>query len=206
MIKATIIAAALIATLATLALAACARKAPAPVRPADLDKRLSLETMAEHDQLEPNDPDAYKVAGNVMMSISEELQAIDEHTDAFHLISEPRRTLFAAYWVEAEINNGGLSQYYFNSAGDQAADAPRYLRELGLTEAAEILEEANAFFPDATPPSDRRARIAVLDDIEEQASEAWNELDNRFYESGISFQPNMITYIRNNREEFYKLD
>jgi len=205
MIKAALIAT-LIATLAAIALSACNRKAPDPVRPDGLDKRLSLETMAEHDEFDPNDPEAYQVAGNVMMSIYEELAAIDERADALHLISEPRLRLYAVYWVEAEINNGGLSQYYYNSSGNQANQAPQYLRDLGLNEAAEILEEANALFPNATPPSNRQARMATLDDIGEDAFEHWNTLDNRFYESNINFQPNMITYIRNNRPEFYKLN
>jgi len=211
MIKAIFIASLLTAT---MMLPACAPEAPEPVlpegpepvRPADLDKRLSLETMLEHDQLEPNDTEAFEVAGDVMMSIFEELKAIDEDANAYHLISEPRQALYAVFWVEAEINNGGLSQYYYNSAGDQAAKAPQYLRELGLDEAAEILEEANAFFPDAAPPKSRQARQDVLDDIEDEAAETWNELDERFYQSGISFKPNMINYIRDHRNEFYKID
>ncbi len=206
MIKAKIIAAVLIAALATIALAACNGMASDPVRPDGLDKRLSLETMSEHDQLDPNDPDAYILASDVISSIYEELVAIDENTDAFHLISEPRQALYAVFWVEAEINNGGLSQYYYNSSGNQAAKAPQHLRELGLDEAADILEEANAFFPNATPPADRRARLAILDDVEEQASQTWNELEDRYFQSGIGFQPNMINYIREHREEFYKLN
>jgi hypothetical protein len=206
MIKATIIAVILIALLATIVLAACNRKAPDPVRPDGLDKRLSLETMAEHDKLKPTAHKAYDIAAEVMESVYEELTAIDKRADAYHLISEPRQALYAAYWFEAEINNGGLSQYYFNSAGNQAAKAPKYLRALGLNEAADILEEANAFFPSATPPRDRRARLAILDAVEERASQTWYELEERFYQSAISFQPNMITYIRNNRQEFYKLN
>lgn len=179
---------------------------PEPVRPDGLDKRLSLETMGEHDKLKPTAHKAYDIAAEVMESVYEELVAIDERADAYHLISEPRQALYAAYWVEAEINNGGLSQYYLNSAGDQAADAPKYLRALGIDEVADILQEANAFFPSATPPRDRRARLAILDDVEERASQTWNELDNRFFQSGISFQPNMIAYIRDNRAAFYKID
>lgn len=179
---------------------------PDPVRPPDLDMRLPLETMAEHDKIAPDAPEAYKVAGDAMMSIYEELVAIDKKTKAYHLIAQPRQVLYAVFWFEAEINNGGLSQYYLNSAGDQAAEAPQYLRDLGLHEAADILDKANAFFPNATPPSDRAARLDILEEVEEQAADTWNELDNRFYQSGIDCQAAMLTHIRARRADFYKLD
>src|SRR5436305_14505300 len=38
-------------------------------------------------------------------------------------LTDTERRLLAAYWVEAEVNNGGFDQYFFNSAGDNAEAA-----------------------------------------------------------------------------------
>src|SRR5688572_17376891 len=38
-------------------------------------------------------------------------------------LTDTERRLLAAYWVEAEVNNGGFDQYFFNSAGDNAEEA-----------------------------------------------------------------------------------
>ncbi|HEU5163892.1 MAG TPA: DUF4375 domain-containing protein [Chitinophagaceae bacterium] len=43
---------------------------------------------------------------------------------------------------EAEVNNGGLSQYFFNSSGQNCFETLRYFKQAGKTKEAKILEEA----------------------------------------------------------------
>lgn len=141
-----------------------------------------------------------------MDSIYAELDAIGASEAGVDLLDEPRRAVYIAYWVEAEINNGGLSQYYLNSAGNHAALAPDILYRLELPELADIVEQANAFFPDGVPPRDRAQRLDMLDEVEKQANDTWSKLGSAFYASGIACQPALITYIRNNTPAFYKID
>ena len=103
-------------------------KSPKPaepiIRPEGLDTRLDPALAADLDTLDPNGNEALQVLFKVTDSIGEELAAIDQITCPVDLISEPRRIVIVAYWIESEINNGGLAQYYLNSSGDNAGCPP----------------------------------------------------------------------------------
>lgn len=139
----------------------------------------------------------------VLGSLYEELRAIGPGCDPVQL-SFPRRAVVIADRFEAEVNNGGLSQYYLNVSGDHASIAPGILREIGLDDVAEKLEHANSFFPDGEPPSDRGVRLNMLESVEVRAEKTWSEIEDWFYQSNTAFLPFMIKYIRFNREEFYR--
>jgi hypothetical protein len=47
---------------------------------------------------------------------------------AFADLAEEDRVLVAIWALEADVNNGGFDQYYFNSSGDTAYYAPTALR------------------------------------------------------------------------------
>jgi hypothetical protein len=46
------------------------------------------------------------------------------------------------YWLMAELDNGGLVQYFWNSSGDFAEATITALKQIGQTRPAEILEQA----------------------------------------------------------------
>ncbi len=185
-------------------------KSPKPaepiIRPEGLDTRLDPALAADLDTLDPNGNEALQLLFKVTDSIEFELEAIDQITRPVDLISEPRRIVIVAYWIENEINNGGLAQYYLNSSGDNAAIAPDLLRKIDLPDLASIIERANAFFPNANPPRDRAERLDILDEVEEQAEDAWDELTSEFYQKNIICQPAIIKLIRENKNDFFKLD
>lgn len=95
--------------------------------------------------------------------------------------------VFAAIWMlEAELNNGGFSQWTFNSSEDHAEFAVAALREVGAVRAASICERFFALLPDGKPLVDRNARqnqleaaaSAMGDDAFEDACQA---LEHEFY-------------------------
>lgn len=65
--------------------------------------------------------------------------------------------------LEAEVNNGGFDQYYFNSAGELAIQTVSSLEAIGAPNTASLLAAANSEFPSATPPADRRLRQEMLE-------------------------------------------
>src|ERR1700741_949977 len=81
---------------------------------------------------------------------------------------------------EAEVNNGGFDQYFYNSAGDSTAETIQALEAIGALQMADILRRAAAMFPGATPPKERFARHDVLLELFPKA-EAFEDLDNEFY-------------------------
>src|SRR5882724_10073423 len=71
--------------------------------------------------------------------------------------------LLVAIWgLEAGVNNGGFHQYWFNSYGDFARLASPILREIGVSNMAQIVDEANAEFGPGGPPDDRAASVFDL--------------------------------------------
>ena len=100
----------------------------------------------------------------------------------FASLSERDQVLVAIWGVEAEVNNGGFDQYYFNGAGDQALYVPTALRGIGAHRMAEIVERANALFEKGGPPASRPQRQAALFQITAADEAAWDALDRAFQE------------------------
>jgi hypothetical protein len=83
--------------------------------------------------------------------------------------------------LEAEVNNGGFDQYFFNSSGDNASAAIEALEAIGARKTAEILRTACARFPGGMPPADRNARQALLLEVVSPDSDAFEQVDEAFY-------------------------
>ena len=80
----------------------------------------------------------------------------------FSAAGEVHGTLFAAYWPQAEILNGGLLQFFRNSTGVLAPEAVAAYERLGLPLLASNLQDAMDWF--GSPyPREREVRRARLD-------------------------------------------
>jgi hypothetical protein len=90
------------------------------------------------------------------------------------------RILVAIWGIEAEVNNGGFHQYYFNGAGDQAFFAPNALAVIGARRMAEIARKANSLFGPGGPPRSREDRQARLEALTANDESPWDELDGSF--------------------------
>jgi len=82
--------------------------------------------------------------------------------------------------LQAEVNNGGFDQLFYNSAGDNTAETIQALEKIGAVTMADILKRAAAKFPGGMPPKDRFFRQEILLQISSRA-EAFEELDGEFY-------------------------
>jgi len=100
---------------------------------------------------------------------------------AFDDLSETDRILVAIWALEADVNNGGFDQYYFNSSGDTAHYAPAALRAIGAIAAADIAERANSLFGPGGPPRSRSARQDALFALTDSKKDLWGDLDRQFY-------------------------
>jgi hypothetical protein len=94
--------------------------------------------------------------------------------------------LFAATWCQSEVRNGGFHQFFTNSTGVLAPEALAGFRAIGLTEWADILAEAMAWFGDPYP-RDRTDRLDRLDRLmaanrgRRKDRDPFYALDDRFY-------------------------
>lgn len=96
--------------------------------------------------------------------------------------------LYSAYWCFSEVGNGGLAQFFSNSAGALAPEAVEGLRAVGMPEAADLLAAAAALLGEPYP-RDRDQRSAALDDLlsgedgdEEGPDDPFEALEDRFWD------------------------
>ena len=122
-------------------------------------------------------------------------------TTPFTELTEAERTFVTIWTLEADVNNGGFDQYYVNSSGDHARDAPRALRAVGAHATGRIVEEANAVFGADGPPPDRDSRLAALEGLGPEARGRWSELDERFFEYPDDLTGCLYAYVRANRAQ-----
>ena len=102
-------------------------------------------------------------------------------------LPETARNLFAIWWCDAEVCNGGFNQFFANSTGVLAPEAAEGFRAAGLLECAELVKAAIKRFPEPYP-RDRSARKAALQVLrlpgeKRQQWDPFNELDNRYYQA-----------------------
>ena len=89
--------------------------------------------------------------------------------------------------LEAEVNNGGFDQFFFNSAGDKTPETISALKAIGAKRTADIVSRAAAKFPGGLPPSDRTKRQELLEKVSPDA-DAFDAEDDAFlkYEENLS--------------------
>ena len=94
-------------------------------------------------------------------------------------LSEPQRYYLTLWWLDADVKNGGFTQYFFNSTGDLAGHAAEAADAVGAAQAARIIRKAVALFGPTGPAADRDERMDQLSAIE-RAELA--DLDTEYYD------------------------
>ena len=98
----------------------------------------------------------------------------------FDALSERDRVLVTIWGLEADVNNGGFDQYFFNSSGDHAFAAVECLRRIGANAMADIVRDATSLFGQDGVPRDRSTRQDALDSFRDDSEEFLDALDTRF--------------------------
>lgn len=90
------------------------------------------------------------------------------------------RVALCLHRLEAEVNNGGFHQFFFNSSGQLVPETCEALTAVGANETRRLLEQAVAIaFPNGYPADPERVReeLADFDDV----SDALEPLDSMFF-------------------------
>jgi hypothetical protein len=119
-------------------------------------------------------------------------------------LSAAERVFLCVWNLEAEVNNGGFEQFFMNSAGDNAAETPSALRQIGAPQVAAIAHEANSVFGPSGPPADRDERATALERLGGPAKDALSSLDARFYKYPDNLEALLRQFVDRNREQFYE--
>ncbi|MCB0754356.1 MAG: DMP19 family protein [Flavobacteriales bacterium] len=145
-----------------------------------------------------NEPDTT----NAIIELDDWLNDNSNYGSDLEKLSPTGRVVLVVENLEREINNGGFNQFYFNSSGDYAHETVDYLKKIGANKTAEIVETANAQWPDGNVPKDRNDRQETLEEIEVEADPVWEECDTKFYEYQDDIAGLLLDLVRANRAEF----
>ena len=137
-----------------------------------------------------------------ILKIQEILWKKTELFDDFENLNEAEKTFLYVEILEAEINNGGFDQFFFNSSGDYANETLEALKRIGATKTAKLVEEAYSYFPEDPIPKNNEKRREILENIDEQTSEKWTQLEDKFYLYEENIGSLVLDYVRKNINDF----
>jgi hypothetical protein len=117
-------------------------------------------------------------------------------------LSDAEKTFFICTQLESEVNNGGFSQYFYNSSGDFANETLSSLTDIGANKTADIYSKAFTALGGELP-SDRNKREKLLDKLlTDSVSEILSDCDTAFYHYADNLEELNYQYIISNKEHF----
>ena len=125
-----------------------------------------------------------------------------EQKSGFASLTPEQRHWIAVSMFDGEVNNGGLSQYFFNSSGDYWREALSGLEAMGAGERATILKEAVAKFGTEAPSKNREQRQDQLAKLARKDDALFDALDSRYYASKEVIDVLMTKYVIKNAPAF----
>jgi len=119
--------------------------------------------------------------------------------------SGPQKVFSSIWALEAEVNNGGFSQYFFNDSRETAGFVVEALESVSARQAAEICRKAiDTAFP-AGLPSDLAVICSMAADFSEETEAKLNELDGQFDMYPDNLTELLYAYVAAHPEEFGEL-
>ena len=138
----------------------------------------------------------------ILSSLDEFICTLCQYGEDIDKLNEAQKLFFFNQNVERELNNGGFNQYFWNSSGDFANETIASLKAIGAEKTAALLQQAMDQFPDRKVPTNRDERNELQEQIQEQADEVWNELDEKFYLYEENLNELNLAFIKMNKDSF----
>ena len=122
----------------------------------------------------------------------------------YESLSQPERAFLCIWDLEAQVNNGGFWQYFFNTHGNRAREAHEALIAIGARHTAAIMYDAFAVFGTSGPPAVRDDRRDLMDHWEEDGPQyrALSALDQRFYRYEDNLSDLLCRYVEAHASDF----
>ena len=136
---------------------------------------------------------------DALLTILDIIQKKCDYGQKMDKLTDGERIIYLIGDVEGEVNNGGFSQYFFNSSGKYANEAISALKTVGAEYTSSLLEQAMKIYKNG-PTSE--SRNEPEEDLTEDQEEKLNELDNKFYEYKDNLSKLQIEYIKNHITDF----
>ena len=110
--------------------------------------------------------------------------------------------LYSTWIFEAEVNNGGFNQYFYNSSNQFVEEAYQGLLEIGAVKHAELIKRAVDIFNDELDMQLKMREIGTIEAFSESYElTKLNEIDSLFYSIDENLNELRVKYIRENTKK-----
>lgn len=117
-------------------------------------------------------------------------------------LSSQERIFYVVMQLEAEVNNGGFSQYFYNSSGDWSNEVVKSYRAIGAIKVADICKKAITSFGADIPPNRDVREIFLNQFMNDEVNRILDECDNEFYEYSEDLLNLNYQFIIKNKDSF----
>lgn len=118
--------------------------------------------------------------------------------------NKSRQAIYMIWALEAEVNNGGYNQFYFNSSGQFYMHLPDALRLVGAKKFADLTEKANKTFENENEKITKHRDGTIEGFSKSYDDNPLNDFDSEFYDlyKTENLQQIQVDFIRKNKKEF----
>lgn len=137
-----------------------------------------------------------------VIAMMEHLDGKTQYGDDMSVLSEAERIFYITQSLEMEVNNGGFSQFFFNSSGNFSNELVDAFTTIGANATAAICQKAIAAFG-RDIPVDREERQEMLDELEsDEIDEILEECDGAFYDYEDDLNELNYQFVMKNKASF----
>jgi len=119
-------------------------------------------------------------------------------------LSDGKQAIFSIWMLQAEVNNGGFNQFYYNSSGQFSEMALTGLKLINAEKFADLLDRANKTYSKIADVLKEKDDGKIESFSESYDNSPLNKLDDEFYELDETERLDsiQIKYIRENKTQF----
>lgn len=137
-----------------------------------------------------------------IIAMTEYLDNKTQYGDDMSVLSDAERIFYITQTLEMEVNNGGFSQFFYNSGGNFSNELVRAFTAIGAKATAAICQKAVAAFG-CDIPVNKDEREDMLDDLDsEEIDEILKECDAAFYAYEDNLNELNYNFVMKNKESF----
>jgi len=115
-----------------------------------------------------------------------------------------RQAIYMIWMLEAEVNNGGYNQFYFNSSGQFYKHLPEVLELVGANKFADLTKRANDTFEKENPKITQYQDGTLEGFSKSYDDNPLNKFDDEFYDlyKTENLQQIQVDFIRRHKTDF----
>ncbi|MBE6870440.1 MAG: DUF4375 domain-containing protein [Ruminococcaceae bacterium] len=137
-----------------------------------------------------------------VVAMTEHLDKKTNYGEDVSVLSEAERIFYITQTLEMEVNNGGFSQFFYNSSGNFSNELVSAFTMIGANATAAICQKAiSAFGRDI--PVDKDEREEMLDKLEsDEIDRILEECDGAFLDYEDNLNELNYNFVMKNKESF----